>query len=306
MTCDFHYKMGFVKLCILSVAIFVTVSCSGDKGNNDDQKLELQLTGNTEFQVWAQSDLNIQAVSAAGENITLSGVDLPEGAIFRHVGGNTGVLRFTPSISQLGSLQVKITAQSLTVTEAKTITVTVVDKVEHRVPLIPLAVSRSWVYQSVHDRQQMNRFLLNSQSLIEGRTVFQGQIDAAVSMIAGGIYSSSDTIMSVDFGPQFVIPAQFPAELEVVSNSSCYNHVLTREIEWISDPIVLPMDTYLGYFKFTTTLESECEPGKNEIIVEEINIKPGIGILSIAQIKASDCSGNCSSRWELFSYTIPR
>ena len=92
------------------------------------------------------------------------------------------------------------------------------------------------MYQSVHDSLQMNRLLLSSQTLIDDRIVFQGQIDAAVSMFAGGIYAKSDTIMSVDFGPQFVIPAQFPAELGVVSNSSCYNRVLRRDIELVSVP----------------------------------------------------------------------
>jgi hypothetical protein len=115
---------------------------------------------------------------------------------------------------------------------------------------------------------------------------------------------TSDSILSNELGLQFVIPQQLPTAIDVVTRGNCYLINLTREIEWTVDPIVVPAGQFMGCFKYTSSSQHGCDNGGAETIVEEVYIKPGVGIVKITQIKSSECTGECSSRWELLDWDL--
>ncbi|MGB5136954.1 MAG: hypothetical protein WBP29_00330, partial [Candidatus Zixiibacteriota bacterium] len=281
--------------------LFSLLACSGDKGTGDDPEMTFEITGDRSVQVWSSSKIRITATTKSGSVPTLTAPDLPSNATFVDSGNGAGALTFSPSIEQVGNQNIEIMASTATARDSTTILLTVINEAAAHAPLIPLALGNRWIYQSVHNRLDNDTVLINAWSANDGRPIFAGTFYPTLWTLLDGIIQQNDTVYSKTLGPQFVIPDHLPAEIYVNSRSTCFWAMVTRQIEWSTEPITVPAGTFSGCFVFSCTQENVCESIKQEIFVEEITIKPGVGIIKIAQIKSSDCAGNCSSRWELLS-----
>ena len=169
--------------------------------------------------------------------------------------------------------------------------------------LSPLSVGNRWIYQSVHNRLDLDTVTVFQETVVNGQRVFDGTFSPPLGMLFGSVIARGDSIFSTALGLQFVIPDQLPADMQIASRASCYSEQMTRHIVWSIDPVIVPAGTFFGCFEFTTTLDLNCQGGFDTII-EEVFIKPGVGIVKINQIRSSDCLADCSSRWELLAWSV--
>ena len=291
-------------LYIFAITIASLLACSGDKGTDSDLEISFDITGDNTVQVWSTGQFKVTATAKSGSIPSLTAPELPTNAAFFDSGNGVAVFTFSPSIEQLGSQSVKILATIDAALDSTTISLTVIDEAVAHEPLIPLALGNRWIYQSVHNRQDNDTISINSWSANAGRPLWGGNFHPTLWTLLDGVIQENDTVYSKTLGPQFVIPAQLPAEIQVHSRSACFWAMVTRQIEWSTEPITVPAGTFTGCFVYSYMQENICESVKHEFFVEEIVIKPGVGIIKILQSRTSDCNGNCSSRWELLSWNV--
>jgi hypothetical protein len=294
---------------VLSAAVLLCclVSCSDDKGTTvptTPKDITFELTGSRTFQIWSEGKLTLRATAKSGEKPILIATGIMDNASFLDNRNGTASIEFCPTKDQIGNYSLKIIAATSTEKESVSVNLTVADAVGARKTLFPVAMGNRWIYQSVQSRIFLDTVSITGSSSEGGRITWEGRFYPTLGMLSGGVIASGDSISSATLGLQFVIPDDLPTEITINSRSTCYESSLTRRIEWSIEPVTVPAGVFVGCFKYTTLQESTCDSGGSDVIVEEIFIKPGVGIVKVTQIKSSDCSGDCSSRWELLAKTI--
>lgn len=296
------------SLHALAAAIFALslLACSPfDDGTGiQPPDIAFEITGDNTVQIWATSQIRVKATAKSGSIPTLTAPALPVNAALFDSGNGAAVLTFSPSNDQIGSQSIRILATTSTKLDSTTVLLTVTDEVAAHKSLIPLALGNRWIYQSVHNRLDNDTIRIDTWSANNGRPIFGGNFYPTLWTLLDGVIQENDTVYSKTLGAQFVIPDHLPAEISVHSRSSCFWEMLTRQIEWSTEPVTVPAGTFTGCFIFSCTQEIVCDSTKQQIFVEGIVIKPGIGIIKILQSRSSACTGNCSSRWELLSYSL--
>jgi hypothetical protein len=299
--------MWFV-LCVAIAFLCCILACSDDKGTTGtttpQKDITFELTGSQTIQIWSEGKLTLRATAKSGEKPTLTATGVMGNASFLDNGNGTALIEFCPTKDQIGDYSLKIMAATSTEKDSAAVHLTVVDRSSLRKALLPVAMGNRWIYQSVQSRMFLDTVAIRGSSSDEGRIIWDGGFYPTLGMLSGGIVVSGDSIYSATLGIQFVIPDHVPAEIEINSRSTCYESRLSRRIEWSVTPVSVPAGVFVGCFKYSTRQESACENGGSDAIVEEIFIKPGVGIVKTTQIRSSNCAGACTSRWELLAWTI--
>lgn len=284
------------------------VACAGDKSTNDipqqQKDISFVLTGSRTIQIWSAGELSLTATAKSGEKPALTATGVMDNAWFLDNRNGTGYFAICPTKDQIGNYAIKIMAATSTEKESLTVRLTIVDDSSSHQALIPVAQGNRWIYQSVHSRLLLDTIEIKQYSSSGSRITGTGAFYPTVGMLDNGIILTRDSILSNSSGLQFLIPEHVPATIQLSSRGACYFANLTREIDWTADPVIVPAGRFIGCFRFTSFLTRSCDNLDIETIAEEIFIKPGVGIVKIAQIKSSGCGGNCSSRWELLNWTI--
>ncbi|GEM_PF-5004903 len=235
---------------------------------------------------------------------SLRAEELVANAQFDDEGSGRGVLDVCPAKSQIGEQTVQIIAQTTSESDTLNLRLTVVDSAALRVSLLPVAVGNRWVYQSVHNRLDLDTVLITFAARLADHYQAAGTFSRPLPMLTDTILVLPDSVWSWTRGLQFTIPESLPDTIAVNSTGGCYVEEMERQIDWVIDPIVVPAGTFRGCFRYSSLLAHGCDNSGSDTIVEEIYLKPGVGIVKVSQIRSYQCGEGCSSRWELLQWDL--
>lgn len=304
MNTDLMNRIGMITVVML---FGLVAACSDEPTKPPDEsekKITFQVVGYRTVQVWSHCQLVIGASAKSGATPSLSAPGLIDNALFVDSGNGRAVLDFCPSKDQFGEHEVKIIARTATEVESLLLDLNAIDRQELRLPLLPLSLGNRWIYQSVESRIIFDTADV-AELISEGnRTRAVGSFSGALKVLGDTVVATEDSMWSEARGLQFAIPAVLASDFVANSRGECYTANVVRQISWSVGPVVVPAGRFCGCFVYTCQTEHECESGSHDIIVEEIFLKPGVGVVKLTQIRTSACGEGCSSRWELFSFDL--
>lgn len=292
-----------LRIVALFAVVMVIAACSG-KPTEEDPNIQFEITGDREVQIWSSSSVTIEAIASTGEVPVLSASRLAPNVIFRDNDDGTGELTISPTIENIGACTCIVVAQTEFVLDSTIIELKAVNNPSSLKPLIPMALQNRWVYQSLSNRLDLDTVKVDQMYYDDDRPFWIASFYPTIGMLEGEVRIKRDTVASLILGPQFFYPTRLPESYETRTHAICYSITITREIEWIAGSVEVPAGRFAGCLKFSGIYRSRCWDDSEIVHVEEIIIAPGVGIISIAQIRSATCSGVCSSRWELLSYSL--
>ncbi len=294
----------FALCAALATAGYLIVSCSEDKPSAPEPEIRIQFHGKRSVEAWSDLSIKITATSRSGDETTIQSRALPENCVLREGTADTLMLSFFPTHQQIGTYPIWIIAGTESISDSALLTLTVLPESPATSTLIPLALGNYWVYQSVHNRLDLDTVKLIKWNRSEARGFWEGTFYPTLPIFKDGLRVENDHISAVDLGPQFAIPPDPPDSDFVFSRGLCYQFEDLRTIQAIHGTMTVPAGTFPNVFKYTTNLTRLCDGGESEVIIEEIYIAKGVGIIKSTQIRSSHCQTGCSSRWELLAYKL--